>query len=309
MRIRVNDCARLQEVAVSATWCVRCQWKFLERIWRRHREGSVCLAARRAGSRCWKEVCFDWETERGVIRRFLADHPADRYDLYFCPNAFREAKRLTALALPTPYAWCDIDGADPAQFIPSPTILVETSPGRYQGIWELKVRVAPEIAEGLSKGLAYDFAGDRNGWSVTKLLRIPFSVNHKPAYDRPKVRLRQDTGELIPLWSGKKVHRPAPLAIDVDPDEHGWEEVYERFRHKVPILTRRLVKARKVLNPDRSAAIYAIVSAFHAARASPDEIAAILWRNPHFVDKYGQNLSRLNEELGRILSKLGGSND
>ena len=74
-------------------------------------------------------------------------------------------------ALPTCYAHCDIDAADPALFEqPPPTIPIETSPARTQGnSWEFTTAVEPKVAESVSRALTRQYGGDPGGWSATKM--------------------------------------------------------------------------------------------------------------------------------------------
>lgn len=308
MRNRVKDRARLRaRQQQTAPLSVERQFKAAMRVWKRHVEGFVCLAARNASTDHWVERCFDVINERGAIKRFLKDHPSRVWHLYYCPNAFAEPKRLAIHALPTPFAWCDIDGGDPYKFDPRPTILVETSPGRYQGIWELDRAIEPKEAEALSKGLTYRFGGDPNGWSITKLLRVPETVNHKPEYDMPGVSIEEDSGKPIRVWTEREYTTTVPAIIDADPHRHDWQEVVRRFRPKLSGNMYRLMTDTWCISHDRSRCVFMIISALHEAGALPNEIAAVVWRSPYFISKYGQRRDRLNAELGRILAKIGGA--
>jgi len=63
---------------------------------------------------------------------------------------------------------------------------------------------------------------------------------------------------------------------------------------------RALARHTRVLSHDRSVCIYIMIRALHDSGASPDEIAAVVWRSPYF---------RLNAELTRIIAKAGGHNE
>ena len=174
------------------------------RIWSRHHDGFAFLAARRDGR--WIETGFPIDGDG--IEDFFTNHSFRLCDLYYCPNAFSRKRRLGVFALPTPYAHCDIDAADPAAFDPLPTLLTETSPGRFQGIWEFSKTVEPTQAEAVSRALAQN--GDRGGWSVTKMLRVPGSFNHKDMYDLPVVTVIRDLRTPIAIWPEST---KAPVAL------------------------------------------------------------------------------------------------
>jgi hypothetical protein len=62
---------------------------------------------------------------------------------------------------------------------------------------------------------------------------------------------------------------------------------------------------KRVYERDRSKCIFEIVAGLHDAGATSDEIASVLWHNPYFVSKHGQDRRTLGAEMGRIISKLG----
>jgi RecA-family ATPase len=115
----------------------------------------------------------------------LEDHKSD---LYFCPVLFKENKRQKEFALATNILWADLDPVHPNDCRLKPSIAWESSPGRYQALWFLTVEVSAEEASQLSKRIAYADGGDRSGWDVTQVLRIPGTHNYK--YDSaPEVQL------------------------------------------------------------------------------------------------------------------------
>jgi len=168
--------------------------QFVRRVWSRHPKGFGFLAARRGD--IWVEKSFPISGDG--VEEFFARYSFRRHDLYFCVNAFRRRRRLGMYAHETCYAHVDIDAADPSLFQPPPTILVSTSPNRWQGVWEFANAVEPKVAENLSRSLAAN--GDKGGWSITKMLRVPSSLNHKPAYDLPVVTIVRDDGAPIAAW-------------------------------------------------------------------------------------------------------------
>lgn len=279
----------------------------LAKLWSHHKTGVVFIAARRAGTKRWRDIALPLPTRRSRIAAILRRHDRMKWDLYFNPNAFSEPVRRAQYALPTNLAWVDVDDADPDSFAPKPNILWATSPGRHQALWALSDSVSAEEAEKYSRALAYNHGADRNGWSSTKLLRIPFTYNHKPAYNRPKVRLVFDD------WSPQQripINGPAPVSrrqspdIDVDPTVNDPLEVFEKYRRKLSMHCRAISRAKRCHEADRSKCIYMLIVGFHEAGASPEEIAAVLWTNAYFLSKHGQDETRINNELSRVLGKL-----
>lgn len=291
---------------------VRKQKRFLKRIWARHKSGYVFMAARPANTHRWIEKPLRAPADIGEAEEFLKRYNAQHNDLYFCPNAFASEHRVASEALRTPFAWCDIDDGDPDVFVPKPLILIESSPGRFQGLWEFEETAEASTAEAVSRMLAYNFGGDRNGWSITKYLRVPYTINHKAAYDRPRVRIvRIDHGQ-ITRWPRARVlalsSTTAKCDAADDPDRYAAADVIEKYRRRMRFSRVSLMKHSRVLSFDRSRCIFMMVAELHWAGASRDEIAAVIWRSAYFRSKHGQDLNHLTSELTRILRKLLSSN-
>lgn len=134
----------------------------------------------------------------------------------------------------------------------------------------------------------------------------PGSVNHKPQYDEPVVRLvRQGWARIITRSRVTEKYGPIlrPLA-GVNPFAHSSEKVIARYRRKLHLKVRYLLDHDRVRERDRSGCIYSIIAGLHEVGAAPDEIASVIWDSPYFLEKHGHDVTKLNEEVGRILGKL-----
>ena len=275
---------------------------FLEKLWVYEADAFTFLSVRRANGGRWRDyaICGN-RPDR--LRELLERHPADDNDIYFCPNAFSEPSRVAHHALPTRYAWSDIDADDPTEFDPEPGILWESSPGRYQALWVWKRAAAGLTAEQYSRNLWKLYGGDSGGWSITKSLRLPGTINHKPQYARPYVRLIR--------FDSRPQRMPLKLAfaplMDFRTSERGINptafdpvEVIKRYRRKVRLEVRHLLTAVRVLRGDRSKRVFQIVAELVAVGASDDEIASVLWVNPYFLDKWGRDVAALERQIHRI---------
>lgn len=277
---------------------------FLHETWSSLPQAATTYMASRQGPR-WIEHPITGD-RRCAVCKFIEEHPPKVGDLYFCPNGFLGHSRKSQFALDTCLAWCDIDDSDPKAFQPRPNILWETSSGRYQGIWFWNEIVPPDTAEQISKGLLR-FGGDKGGWSITKYLRVPGTINHKPDRKRAQVRLvsfnsRPQPVPSFPISQGKV---PSDEIGELDPSRFESTDVIKRYRRKVPLFARSLMDAQRVIYPDRSEAIYVITSYLIGAGAENDEIACVLLDNPHFVEKHGANFAIAAREILTIRAKLG----
>ena len=115
--------------------------RFIADLWDYDAAAYTFIGTRR-GER-WRDYAIKGSDRQGKVAAILAENNPDQFDIYFCPNAFGAPHRRTDFALPSRFAHCDIDDADPKGYDPSPNILWETSPGRFQGIW-----IWREMAEG-----------------------------------------------------------------------------------------------------------------------------------------------------------------
>lgn len=157
---------------------------FLMKVWSLQCEPGdyVCLSAKGSS---WRDTLlpFNDKLEAAATKWLEANKSKD---LYFCPLPFNKPKRSKSSVSRSRMLWSDIDNADPYKVEPS--VLWESSPGRFQGLWLLPNAVYPEEAEKLSKRMAYYIGADRGGWDLTQVLRIPGTPNLKYP-EKPIVKL------------------------------------------------------------------------------------------------------------------------
>lgn len=281
---------------------------FVGQVWSSVSHGDFCfLASSRPNGKDWREHVIRVGNLAGDVSTVFSRHSRRDYNLYFCPNAFSRQFRRKEFALPTRFGWCDMDDSDPCSYEPAPSLVWETSPGRYQGLWLWDKLHDPRDAEAFSRALADRHGGD-SGWSITKMLRVPGSINHKPHYDEPFVKLVRDDWRRIPKRP-RVVKRRGPIfksLVDVNPLSHSAENVISRYRRYLQLEVRDLLAHDRVRAVDRSACIYRIIAALHGAGADADEIASVLWRSPYFLEKHGRDMGKLMAEVSRVIGKLGG---
>jgi hypothetical protein len=94
--------------------------------------------------------------------------------------------------------------ADPR--VPSPSILINSSPGRYQLLWKA-YDLTVEQAESVNKALTYEFGGDTAATDATRVLRLPGFHNWK--YESPFTVTAQ--------YLSERVHSPADFQLNLTP--------------------------------------------------------------------------------------------
>ena len=106
-------------------------------------------------------------------------------DVYFCPHLFITGdSRTKDNAHQVACLWIDKDKGDINEIRPKPTICWRTSRGRHQAIWLLKTPAPPKEVEQANKLLTYMGKGDKGGWHLGKVIRLPASLNYK--YNPPE---------------------------------------------------------------------------------------------------------------------------
>jgi RepB DNA-primase N-terminal domain len=259
---------------------------------------TICLWTRQPG----EFFCVSSKTQIGVWRDHffardeLSDVPELIYqhrhsDVYFCPHGFSHAKRRKQFAVPPHCLYADLDEVNPEAISWVPTIAIESSPGRYVGIW----LTDEPTSEQLNRRLTYAIGADRGGWDFTQVLRVPGTLNHKYV---PSVTVRTLWG-CGPKYRVGELERQVPNLrsltaawIHVNPSAHDPTQIARRYR----ISQTRL----NWCNCDRSRHLWAIGCEMRRRGATPDEVAAVLWASAAFQSKWGQNTRRLSAEVSKL---------
>ena len=124
---------------------------------------------------------FNYPNQMTEMLKDISDNYASN-NVYFCPQLLTENKRSKGTIESTPCAWADLDTCRPDDLLVAPTVTVESSPGRYQAYWVFDNDIDPDVAEELSKRIAYRHkqdGADTSGWDLSQLLRVPYTYNYK----------------------------------------------------------------------------------------------------------------------------------
>jgi hypothetical protein len=305
--------AALRDAASPERAVFRDQFAFLCAVWgpsssaRQDAYGAFCF--RRKGTSMMIHRFIAWRDD-ATTQRELARFNRHDWDQYFSPNLYRSPSRKISEVRSTRLGWCDVDAADPFAFAPTPSVVWQTSPGRTQGLWFWDAYHSPTRAAAYSKSLTYRHGGDKGGSAPNKLLRLPGSFNHKPDYNEPFIPLlRFDPTPIKARPELLAETRPSRSSVfmhtAMNPNAHDRRSVLKKYRLKLDVSTRHLIRHDQVIAPDRSRRVFAMVAGLHQARATMDEIASVIWTSPYFLDKYGEDLDALQQELSRIMAKMG----
>lgn len=226
--------------------------RFLRRVWgRQPGEGYVFLSNKDWETGHWEDCPFDFPLDEDFRI------PSNR-DLYFAPCIFAEPSRRKAHALPGRWLYADLDEVDPRSLDIEPTIAWETSPGRYQCLWELVRALRPEQLEVVNQKLTYHTGADRGGWSSTKVLRVPGSVSTKREYEYTVQNLWTEgpVYEAAEIYQRvKKVKTPRDVLASV-PDlvlpKATASKLRRRHWDKLGVEAKNLIRAKEATEGTRS---------------------------------------------------------
>lgn len=261
------------------------------------------------GPRYHEGRAWRWPEQSEEIKAHIESHSED--DQYFTPGVFSAPRRVAQHATPVPRLWADLDPVDPrAADGLTPTIAWETSPGRYQCVWEMPYpREGATEHGGPNHRLTHYLGADPSGWDATQLLRIPGAAHTKHGQQR---------GEILwtdgPQMSWRKLaDLPEVPTRDEDAAMQALSEdavrgvdraaVWGRVRPLVSSHTRELMALRDAGGIDRSGALWSVERDLADAGCSVLEIVALVMGTA--LDKYrgrGDHLRRLSIEAARAVS-------
>lgn len=269
----------------------------IKELWQKQPGKYFCICTK-SSSGNWREHWFSRQ-ELGEVNAFIKDYLD--YDLYFCPHGFTVKRRKKEHAVPPRLLWADLDQANPNSIKPKPTIAIESSPGRFVGLWLVDKPVSDQI----NQKLTYAVGADKSGWDFTQVLRIPDTYNYKYP-SKPKTRLLWDDG---PPWRLEEIVKffPSEVHTDVDKEVQGAElvaqDVYNRWERSIPPWVRREIMRGKPRHGKRSDMLWKLEHALLEIGMTKDEAFVLIRASP-----WNKFRGRKNgdEQLHRELNKVVG---
>jgi len=216
---------------------------FFNLIFGRTNEGYICVSfysTEAKGKRKMTERFFRYPDQVGDAARAAADGMYDS-DVYYCPQLFETARRTKDTVKSCPTLWADLDSCPPNKMQVKPSVIVESSPGRYQALWRVAQALPPHVAEDLCKRIAYFHAedgADRSGWDLSQLLRVPTTINYKYSGE-PTVNVIG--GELRAMYTPKdfegypevkhSVFLKTPMPTAEEMPQEPSEDILQKYKH------------------------------------------------------------------------------
>jgi hypothetical protein len=141
-----------------------------------------------------QEGYFPYPDQIDHAQRWARTVAATDRELYLCAHLTTEQRRRKETAAPLWALYADVDDPAPhADAVPKPSLVVESSPGRFHAYWCLTEPVAPAEGERLNRQLALTLGADASGWDTTQLLRAPGSGKEATLPPPPPLRTVRDS--------------------------------------------------------------------------------------------------------------------
>ena len=234
----------------------------------------------------------------------LTEYPPTDYDWYFTPTPFTADRRVKANAAPSSVLWSDVDDGNWKRLPPS--LVWRSSPGRYQALWLLDHTVAPARLEAMSRAAGRYIGGDKSGWDLTQVLRIPGTWNHK--YSPPSSVARV----VVPArtWAvGALERKLGPIRACAGPPRAvplpagDLEQIARDHRGKVPRGMRSRLRREPRESDDRSAYLWKVFRACLENGVPKEAVYQLVKDSPW--NKWGASPSGLERLRGEIQKAYG----
>lgn len=235
--------------------------------------GKYFCVSTKTGTGIWKDHFFT-RGELKNLKDFLADN-SDK-DLYFCPHGFSRPRRIKENAEIPKLLWADLDEVNPRELgALFPSIAIESSPGRYVGLWVIDNLMTEEI----NRSLTYTINADKGGWDLTQVLRIPGTYNYKYV-SKPKVKTLWIDG---PSYRLKDIEANVKK-IDPLPETKGLPStiklLYNKYERYLSAGVRRELLSGRPVEGKRSEVVWKLVNSLVQAGATKEETFELIRVSP-----------------------------
>lgn len=226
-------------------------------------------------------------------------------DLYFSPLVYGDAtvklesgRTITARtpenAKTANCIYLDADTARPQDFRLPPSIIVQTSKGRYHCYWVLTETATSQVVSEIAHRITTahkDVGSDPSAWSANKVLRVPFSKNTSHGfYEDVTVAYTGEIYDVLDVSGAyddiEVVERPVirpgenPTNIETPDDLPDYGTVLEKL--DAGVLKKALAEPRVGPNGNRSELRYALLCDLfrNSTPLTVEEVLAVAWQAP-----------------------------
>ena len=109
---------------------------FFKLLFGKATNGYLCIAVLNPDTKQMSHHWFSYPQELPQVVE-CAEEFGTTHNVYFCPQLFTKQSRNKEYVLCAPNVWADLDTCPPDKLLVKPSVLVESSPGRYHAYWIL----------------------------------------------------------------------------------------------------------------------------------------------------------------------------
>lgn len=285
--------------------------KFLVQIFSQQCErGDYVILAAKDG-KFWKDVPIKYGKNLDEkLKEFFQAYPPEKYDLYWSPMPYTQPKRQNRFSVDTKFMAQDIDECeDPSSISPKPSYIWESSPNKYQGLWELDRYINEQEYTPLNKALAAHIGCD-DCFDFAHVYRIPGTINHKYKNSPPVGRVKPTKAIYKPrdlrkavggvTTTPKKEKALSASSAASEQDMLAERRIYAKY--SIPKKVRDTLALQSLNGIDRSSTIWYVEKSLHELGMTPQEIILLI-KNSVF-NKYRGRADedvRLQKELEKII--------
>ena len=252
----------------------------------------------------WADRSFVYPLQTAEALKYANVCDAQGFETYVAAQLYGKPDgRKKEFVKTCPSAWSDLDTASPYGVNPEPSVILETSPGRYHGFWRTPKPMEPAEAEALSRRIAYAYhreGADLGGWDLTQVLRIPGTRNKKYP-TRPVVKLLKCDPTPIPLAAFEHLS-PAPARTRT-----ATPGAADSSDPPVSLAGFDLEHWQKQETPDRSGWAMRMVSILKEHGLSDHLVEVALATHPIYLakarEKWGNRESLINDDIRRCIQR------
>jgi hypothetical protein len=279
---------------------------FLKQIYSQQCKSGDYVILSVRGDNLWKDVPLRYNPKSigKQLRGFFNQYKPQNYDLYWSPVPYEQPKRRIADFIETKFLVQDIDeNPHPENIEPKPSYIWESSPGKYQGLWELDRYIEEQEYTPLNKALANKIGCDEC-FDAVHVYRVPGTINHKYK-NNPRVELPKVTHMIYKPKVLRKILQVSDKPIVDETQNNNSSDLTERqiyAKYNIPKKIRDLLALSDITGIDRSNTIWFIENKLNELGMNPNEIIYLV-KNSAFNKYHGRHDEdkRLKHELDKIL--------
>lgn len=259
---------------------------FLESVWG-ELQGQVTIS-RMHNDQLKNHKFFTWPEQADDIWDYVAKYQHE--DVYYTPVLFKANKRQRVLASKCQVVYGDADTFNLDDVRCEPSIIVRTSAGKTHLYWMIEGMEDAQLAETLSHSVSVAHpkatTGFDDGWSCTKLLRVPGTTNTKYVGETGEVYTVEVeyTGVTYTQEEFESYYPPVPeYTIDFKPFPEDKMPTYAEVLSNLPASTRLEGLLQTAAFPKKSAgseALYALYVELMNLGATDEQVFVISERSP-----------------------------